>query len=325
MVVEEPLAELRFTYTRGDAYKSGGGIVMRREQWLVSCVIIAATTAVAEPPANLSAMRDVDAITGYWHVLGENAFLPKGSRLDFAKNGVLKVVKAVKNEEIRGSYRLEGNSLRLTGDVGLIITNQPAAVSVYGKNVMVIDDARRPPLRTVLLRAAPIPRETAKIERAASEAHATCTAAVAKFYRDLLAAYERLADEKVSAVGRQKALERYDELVGHLREARNGYEQYRAIIEMLSRLDGDRRTEMLASEARLLGLADKGSVDKAAKEADTLYSLWIAATENEQLLGIYEAAYQNGTGSLRRATRRLADLKIEISDSYTEAGQSSPL
>ena len=104
----------------------------------------------------------------------------------------------------------------------------------------------------------------------------------------------------------------YDKAVDQLKEGREGLEQYRALVERVTRqVNGDRQ-HVASLEARIKAYLQAGERDTASKFALELQKAKKELAENEAQLKLHETAYDNNVTKIKHATKKLGDLKHKI-------------
>ena len=104
----------------------------------------------------------------------------------------------------------------------------------------------------------------------------------------------------------------YDKAVDQMKEGREGLEQYRALVERVTRqVEGDRQ-HVASLEARIKAYLKAGERDTAAKFALELQKAKKEHAENEGQLKLHETAYDNNVTKVKHATKKLGDLKYKI-------------
>ena len=104
----------------------------------------------------------------------------------------------------------------------------------------------------------------------------------------------------------------YDKAVDQMKEGREGLEQYRALVERVTRqVDGDRE-HVAKLEAQVKAYLQIGERETAAKFAMELQRAKRELAENEAQLKLHETAYGNNVAKVQHATKKLADLKHKI-------------
>jgi len=104
----------------------------------------------------------------------------------------------------------------------------------------------------------------------------------------------------------------YDKAVDQLKDGREGLEQYRALVERVTRqVNGDRQ-HVASLEARIKAYLQAGERETASKFALELQKAKKELAENEAQLKPHETAYNNNVTKIKHATRKLTDLKDKI-------------
>ncbi len=104
----------------------------------------------------------------------------------------------------------------------------------------------------------------------------------------------------------------YDKAVDQMKEGREGLEQYRALVERVTRQVNGDRNHVASLEARVKAYLQAGERDTAAKFALELGKAKKELAENEAQLKLHETAYNNNVTKIKHATKKLADLKDKI-------------
>ena len=104
----------------------------------------------------------------------------------------------------------------------------------------------------------------------------------------------------------------YDKAVDQMKDGREGLEQYRALVERVTRQVNNAREHVASLEARVKAYLQAGERDTAAKFALELQRAKKELAENEEQLKLHEAAYGNNVTKIKHATKKLADLKQKI-------------
>jgi phage shock protein A len=104
----------------------------------------------------------------------------------------------------------------------------------------------------------------------------------------------------------------YDKAVDQMKEGREGLEQYRALVERVTRqVNGDRQ-HVAQLEARIKAYLQVGERETASKFALELQAAKKQLAENEGQLKLHETAYNNNVTKIKHATKKLSDLKTKI-------------
>ena len=104
----------------------------------------------------------------------------------------------------------------------------------------------------------------------------------------------------------------YDQAVEQLKEGRVGLEQYRGLVERVSRQvkDGESQVNKLTAQAKAYLKA--GDRETAGSFALQLTKAKTQLEENKQQLGMHEAAYQNNLKKIQYANKKLVEVKDKI-------------
>ena len=104
----------------------------------------------------------------------------------------------------------------------------------------------------------------------------------------------------------------YDKAVDQMKEGREGLEQYRALVERVTRQVNGDREHVATLEARVKAYLQAGERDTAAKFALELQRAKKELAENEAQLTLHETAYGNNVTKIKHATKKLGELKQKI-------------
>src|SRR5688572_23608918 len=104
----------------------------------------------------------------------------------------------------------------------------------------------------------------------------------------------------------------YDQAVEQLKEGRVGLEQYRGLVERVSRQvkDGEKQVAKLTATAKAYLKA--GERETAGQVALQLTKAKAALEENKQQLAMHEAAYGNNLKKIQHANKKLVEVKDKI-------------
>jgi phage shock protein A len=105
----------------------------------------------------------------------------------------------------------------------------------------------------------------------------------------------------------------YDKAVEQLKEGREGLEQYRALVERVSRQVAMNKTQVSQLEGKVKAFLQAGDRDTASKFALEMQKAKTEMAENEAQLKMHEEAYNNNVTKIKHATHKLAELKNKIS------------
>ncbi len=105
----------------------------------------------------------------------------------------------------------------------------------------------------------------------------------------------------------------YDSAVAQLKEGREGLEQYRALVERVTRQVAGDKQQVASLEAKVKAYLQAGDRDTAAKFALELKKAKDELAENEGQLTMHEQAYNNNVTKVKHASGKLADVRNKIS------------
>lgn len=104
----------------------------------------------------------------------------------------------------------------------------------------------------------------------------------------------------------------YDLAVSQLKEGREGLEQYRALVERVSRqVVGDQR-HVASLEAKVKAYLQAGDRETAAKFALEMQKARQQLAENEEQLKLHETAYDNNLLKIKHAGNKLSKVREKI-------------
>jgi phage shock protein A len=104
----------------------------------------------------------------------------------------------------------------------------------------------------------------------------------------------------------------YDSAVEQLKTGREGLEQYRSLVERVSRQVAANKQQVSMLEAKIKSYLQAGDREYAAKFALELQKAKQQLSENEAQLKMHEEAYNNNVAKIKHATKKLADVKEKI-------------
>src|SRR5690349_17955465 len=104
----------------------------------------------------------------------------------------------------------------------------------------------------------------------------------------------------------------YDSAVDQLKDGRVGLEQYRALVERVTRQVQNNRAQSASLEAKVKAYLQNGDRDTAGKFAIELQKVQKELAENENQLKMHETAYNNNLTKIKHASGKLADLRQKI-------------
>jgi len=104
----------------------------------------------------------------------------------------------------------------------------------------------------------------------------------------------------------------YDKAVEELKGGREGLEQYRALVERVSRQVSNHQRQVASIEAKVRAYLQAGDRETAAKFALELQKVKADLAENQEQLALHEKAYDNNVRKIKHASSKLADVRENI-------------
>ena len=115
----------------------------------------------------------------------------------------------------------------------------------------------------------------------------------------------------------------YDRAVEQLKEGRIGLEQYRGLVERVTRQVAANKSQVQRLEAETKAYLKAGDRQTAAKFALELQKAKEELTANEQQLEMHETAYGNNLKKIQHANEKLIELREKIQKYDAELKMSS--
>lgn len=104
----------------------------------------------------------------------------------------------------------------------------------------------------------------------------------------------------------------YDKAVEELKGGRTGLEQYRALVERVSRQVAKEEKHIKQLEAKIKAYLKAGDRETAGRFAIELQKAKSELAENRSQLDMHEKAYENNVRKIKRATGKLNDIRNKI-------------
>ena len=104
----------------------------------------------------------------------------------------------------------------------------------------------------------------------------------------------------------------YDKAVEELKGGRTGLEQYRALVERVSRQVVKEEKHVKQLEAKIKAYLKAGDRETAGRFAVELQKAKAEMAENQAQLDMHEKAYDNNVRKIKRATGKLNDIRNKI-------------
>jgi phage shock protein A len=133
-----------------------------------------------------------------------------------------------------------------------------------------------------------------------------------KFWRSLKAQVNKLANLFWTADPIAQMQYEYDSAVEQLKDGRQGLEQYRALVERVSRQVANDKTRVSDLESKVKAYLQAGNRDAAADFALQLQRAKKDLEENAGQLKIHEEAYNNSLTKIKHAGNKLAQVRTKI-------------
>src|SRR5262245_11074460 len=133
-----------------------------------------------------------------------------------------------------------------------------------------------------------------------------------KLWRSLKAQINKLANYFWTADPIAQMQYEYDLAVAQLKEGREGLEQYRALVERVTRQVSNDKAHVQSLEAKVKAYLQTGDRETAARFALELQKAKTGLTENEGQLKMHEEAYNNNLTKIKHASGKLAQIREKI-------------
>jgi len=104
----------------------------------------------------------------------------------------------------------------------------------------------------------------------------------------------------------------YDQAVAQLQEGRKGLEQYRALVERVTRQVQNDQKHVRDLESKVKAYLQAGDRETAARFALELQKAKDELAENEAQLKLHEEAYNNNVSKIKHATGKLSKIRDKI-------------
>jgi phage shock protein A len=133
-----------------------------------------------------------------------------------------------------------------------------------------------------------------------------------KLWRTLKAQINKIANVFWTADPIAQMQYEYDLAVAQLKEGREGLEQYRALVERVSRQVANDKTHVSNLEAKVKAYLQAGDRETAATLALELKRAKDQRAENESQLKMHDEAYNNNLDKIKHAGSKLAKIREKI-------------
>lgn len=133
-----------------------------------------------------------------------------------------------------------------------------------------------------------------------------------KFWRSFTAQLNKLANFFWTSDPIAQMQYEYDLSVSQLQEGRTGLEQYRALVERVTRQVQNDRSHVTNLEGKIRAYLQAGQRDTAAKFALELQKAKQQLAEDEAQLKMHEQAYDNNVMKIKHASGKLSQIRTKI-------------
>lgn len=146
---------------------------------------------------------------------------------------------------------------------------------------------------------------------------------VQKFWAAFVAQLNKIANVFWEADPIAQMRYEYDQAVAQLKDGRLGLEQYRGLVERVTRQVGANRSHVQKLEAETKAYLRAGDRTTAAKFALELQKAKQELATNEQQLEMHETAYGNNLRKIKHANEKLIQVRDKIQKYDAELKMSS--
>jgi len=133
-----------------------------------------------------------------------------------------------------------------------------------------------------------------------------------KLWRALSAQMNKLANFFWTADPIAQMQYEYDLAVEQMKQGREGLEQYRALVERVSRQAATNQAHVSSLEAKVKAYLQAGDRDTASKFALELQKAKQELEENHKQLAMHETSYNNNVLKIKHASGKLAQIRDKI-------------
>jgi phage shock protein A len=134
-----------------------------------------------------------------------------------------------------------------------------------------------------------------------------------KLWRSLMAQVNKIANIFWTADPIAQMQYEYDLAVAQMKEGREGLEQYRALVERVTRQVANDKQHVSQLEAKVKAYLTAGDRETAAKFALEMQKAKNDLAENEGQLKLHEESYNNNVTKIKHASKKLSDVRDKIS------------
>ncbi|HWB11127.1 MAG TPA: PspA/IM30 family protein [Pirellulales bacterium] len=135
---------------------------------------------------------------------------------------------------------------------------------------------------------------------------------IGKLWHSLAAQINKLANFFWTADPIAQMQYEYDRAVAQLKEGREGLEQYRALVERVSRQVANDQQHVNQLQGKIKAYLQAGDRDTAARFALELKKAQDSLQENQSQLAMHEEAYNNNLTKVKHASGKLTEIQNRI-------------
>ena len=135
---------------------------------------------------------------------------------------------------------------------------------------------------------------------------------IGKIWRSFKAQMNKLANFFWTADPIAQMQYEYDQAVTQIQEGRKGLEQYRALVERVTRQVQNDQRHVRDLESKVKAYLQAGDRDTASKFALEMQKAKTELAENEGQLKMHDDAYNNNISKIKHATGKLAKIRDKI-------------
>ncbi len=133
-----------------------------------------------------------------------------------------------------------------------------------------------------------------------------------KLWHTLMAQINKIANVFWTADPIAQMQYEYDLAVAQLKEGREGLEQYRALVERVSRQVAVDKQHVAKLEAQVKAYLTAGDRETAARFALELQKAKQGQAENDGQLKLHEEAYNNNVAKIKHASQKISSVREKI-------------
>jgi phage shock protein A len=133
-----------------------------------------------------------------------------------------------------------------------------------------------------------------------------------KLWRSFMAQINKIANIFWTADPIAQMQYEYDLAVAQMKEGREGLEQYRALVERVTRQVANDQQHVSQLEAKVKAYLTAGDRETASKFAFEMQKAKQDLAENQAQLKLHEESYNNNVTKIKHASKKLSDVRDKI-------------